>query len=116
MKILMIDDAKSPVIFRNSKGERFKPHEVVLVKNYSDGMTALFEQGPWDVLLMDYNLNEFSPSRNGDAIIRRLIRVKPLVKHIILITADKDKAKEMTQTCEKLKAAQVIEDFSVQTP
>lgn len=70
MKILMIDDEKSPSTFKKNDKEFFANEEVVVAKNYADGMTELQDNGPWDILLLDWNLKEFTPKRNGLLILQ----------------------------------------------
>lgn len=116
MKILMIDDEKSPSTFKKNDKEFFANEEVVVAKNYADGMTELQDNGPWDILLLDWNLKEFTPKRNGLLILSHIHRYKIKIGKIIIITSDEAKAKEMATKCAELKEAKTIEAFSVQTP
>lgn len=121
MKILMIDDAKNPrEFFKDANKTRFTTEEVTLVKTYSEGMEHLLEKGPWDILLLDWNLNEFSRNRNGLTILdhyKRYVgtsRCLNKVKKIIIITADDKIREEMKTICKDLIKKEQLEEVEAQ--
>ena len=119
----MIDDAKHPREFLKNDNTRFNENEVTLVKTYSDGLNALLDQGPWDILLLDWHLNEFSRNRNGLRILQtlqmrsqRLSETNPNIKvdKIIVITSDNEIRQEMLQICKRMKEQGLIKSFEAQ--
>lgn len=119
MKILMIDDIKCPTSFYKDRPNniRFEEEEVVLAKNYSDGMTEL-EKGPWDILLIDWNLNEFTVTRNGLKILNSLSQTDHTsnvkVDKVIIITGDSEIRKQMMEVCQSMKDKGTIKEFEYQ--
>lgn len=116
MKILMIDDEKCPTSFRKNKDTPFTLEEVTLARNYSDGLTQLLENGPWDVLLLDWNLNEFSRARNGLHILKNLQRKSQtkLVSRVIIITTDEAIRSEMREICKAMVSQGKLDCFEAQ--
>ena len=121
MKILMIDDAKNPrEFFKDSNKTRFTTEEVTLVKTYSEGMDHLLDQGPWDVLLLDWNLGEDDRMKNGLTILSRYEhylntgRCQHKVKKIILITADENTREEMKMICQEMIKSGQLNEFEAQ--
>lgn len=58
---LLIDDSKEHI-----SADR-------VARTFEEGMTALLNEGPWDILYIDYNLeDDFVPKRNGLTILQLL--------------------------------------------
>ena len=61
MRTLLIDDTKTHI-----KADR-------IARTFDDGIKALIEEGPWDILYLDYDLSDNeSPARTGYTILERL--------------------------------------------
>jgi len=56
MKVLLIDD------LRNIKADR-------IARTFDDGIEALTKEGPWDLLYIDHDLADPSPSKTGYDIL-----------------------------------------------
>jgi hypothetical protein len=69
MRTLLIDDEKQP--------SQFGVHVDRIARNYNDGIAAL-KEGPWDLLLLDHDLKDFTgpngTERKGWYIVRWLAR------------------------------------------
>lgn len=60
MRTLLIDDMRqSHYITRTAR-------------TYDDGIKALTEEGPWNVLYLDHDLGETDPAKTGEGIMRFL--------------------------------------------
>lgn len=52
MKVLLIDDMRNGVMDR-------------IARTFDDGIKALKEEGPWDLLYLDHDLGEADPAKTG---------------------------------------------------
>lgn len=59
MKILLIDD------MRNIKADR-------IARTFDDGIKALTNEGPWDLLYLDHDLGDPAPNKTGYDIMNFL--------------------------------------------
>ncbi len=56
MRVLLIDD------LRNIKADR-------VARTFEDGLKALAEEGPWDLLYLDHDLGDENPKHTGYGIM-----------------------------------------------
>ncbi len=56
MRVLLIDD------LRNIKADR-------VARTFEDGLKALVEEGPWDILYLDHDLGDENPKHTGYGIM-----------------------------------------------
>lgn len=56
MRVLLIDD------LRNIKADR-------VARTFEDGIKALAEEGPWDILYLDHDLGDEDPKHTGYGIM-----------------------------------------------
>ena len=91
MRVLVIDDYKE-----NYSGDK-------IARSASEGLDALFNDGPWDRLYLDYDLDD-EYERTGLTIIE-ILQSKPeyAPKEIIPISSDSEANLIMTQAIQEIK-------------
>lgn len=90
MKTLLIDD------MRDIKVDR-------IARTYDDGIQALTNEGPWDILYLDHDLGEEDPKKTGYGIIN-FLEANPdkLPGKIELVTSNPVGRKQMQTVIERL--------------
>jgi hypothetical protein len=76
MRTLLIDD------LRNIEADR-------VARTFDEGVQALQNEGPWDILLLDHDYGDPDPDKNGEGIMK-FIEANPTLKPrcIRLVTAN----------------------------
>ena len=76
MRILLIDDLRILEADRTAR-------------TFDDGIEALKNEGPWDVLLLDHDYGDPDPAKNGEGIMK-FLEANPglLPGHIHFVTAN----------------------------
>jgi hypothetical protein len=119
MKILMIDDTKNPCDFSKEDGIKFTREEITLEKTYFGGRNQLYNNGPWDILLLDWDLGESRTGLNGLTLLEGFAFLVGLdtsvgVKRIIIISRDIEACRHISDLCELLMAEGNLNHFEVQ--
>jgi response regulator of citrate/malate metabolism len=86
--------------------ERFRCIRIATktAKNIHEGAKALSEEGPWDILYLDYYLNDFSPRRNGDKILHWLDHNRQYMPKVIVPnSSDEERNKELLGIIKELE-------------
>lgn len=76
MRVLLIDDLRNLVADR-------------VARTFDDGINALSNEGPWDLLLLDHDYGDTDPAKNGEGIMK-FLEVNPEFKpsEIQFVTAN----------------------------
>jgi len=89
-RVLLIDD------MRNIKADR-------VCRTFDEGLKALRDDGPWDVLLLDHDLGDKNPRKTGyDLLVFLEEYPRYLPKQIRLVTQNPVGVEKMTKLIDAL--------------
>ncbi len=70
--LIIEDDSKWQTVLRETLED--EDYDVTLVANYQHGRQTLDEKRPFDLVILDLNLDEKSPTLDGERLLRRISR------------------------------------------
>lgn len=90
VRVLLIDDA------RNIKAD-------FVARTFDEGIYALLNEGPWDILYLDHDLGDPDPSKTGYDIIN-FLEANPtlLPDKIVLVTSNPVGRKKMQSVIDRM--------------